>query len=209
MKKKKVSAYFDGSNFYHLAKLNYKINRVDFGKLTHNFIDSDSDELVKINYFTAPVNQQETPEIYIKQQKFFEQIKKNPLIELYLGKLVRRPLNKVNIICSDCGIQKADSLSCPKCGKKIKLSETYKSTEKGIDVNLAIHLLLDALNNEYDTALLFSGDADFCPAIKYIISNLKKEIIFCAFPKPKTNELVQCCSKTIKVTKDILEKSKV
>ncbi|MEK6842203.1 MAG: NYN domain-containing protein, partial [Nanoarchaeota archaeon] len=197
------------SNFYHLAKLNYNISKVDFEKLANKFIDSDSEELVKINYFIAPVNQQEKPELYSKQQKFFEQIKKNSLIEIHLGKLVRRPLNKINILCRDCGIQEADSLSCPKCGNEIKLSETYKSTEKGVDVNLAINLLLDALNNEYGVALFFSGDADFCPAIKYIVNKLKKEIIFCAFPKPKTNELMQCCSETRKITKKFLEESGV
>ena len=40
MAKNKVYAYFDGSNFYHLAKLNYKINKVDFEKVTNNFIDT-------------------------------------------------------------------------------------------------------------------------------------------------------------------------
>lgn len=209
MTNKKVFAYFDGSNFYHLAKLNYKISSVDFERLTNKFLDSKSEELTKINYFTAPVNQQEKPEAYSKQQKFFAQLSKNPLIEIYLGSLTRRPLNKINIVCDICGIQEADSLSCPKCGKKIKLSDTYKSTEKGVDVNLAINLLLDALNNKYDKALLFSSDADFCPAIRYIITNLKKEIVFCAFPKPRTNELVQCCSQTLKVTKQIVEESRV
>jgi len=209
MVKKKVAVYFDGSNFYHLSRLNYKINKVDFGKLANKFIDLSSEEIVKINYFIAPVNQQEKPDLYSKQQKFFSQISKNPLIQIYLGNLVRRPLNKINIICDKCGIQEADSLSCPKCNKKIKLSDTYKSTEKGVDVNLAITLLLDALNDKYDKALLFSGDADFCPAIKYVIQNLKKQVVFCAFPKPRTNELIQCCSETLKITKKIIEDSKI
>ena len=209
MEKKKVLAYFDGSNFYHLAKFNYKISKIDFEKLANNLIDKKSEEIVKINYFTAPVNRQEKPNLYSNQQKFFAQLGKNPLIQIHFGKLARRPLNKINITCDNCGIQEAESLSCPKCGKEIRLSETYKSTEKGVDVNLAINLLLDGLNNQYDKALLFSSDADFCPAIKYIVTNLKKEIIFCAFPKPRTNELVQCCSETLKITKKIIEESRI
>tara|TARA_Y100000310_G_scaffold61798_2_gene57041 strand:- start:515 stop:1144 length:630 start_codon:yes stop_codon:yes gene_type:complete len=209
MEKKRVYTYFDGSNFYHLAKLNYSINKIDFEKISREFIDAPFEDLVKINYFIAPVNQQERPELYKRQQKFFRQIDKNPLIKIYLGRLVSRPLNKINIICNSCGIQQAGELSCPKCNKKVKLNKTYKSTEKGVDVNLAINLLLDALDNKYDLALLFSGDADFCPAIKYIIKNLNKEIIFCSFPKPRTNELIQCCSKTKKITKKILEDSQI
>lgn len=209
MTKKKICAYFDGSNFYHLAKLNYGISKINFEKITNNFINLSSEELIQINYFIAPVNRQERPELYKKQQKFFANLKKNPLIKIYLGKLVKRPLNKINILCGKCGIQEAEELSCPNCEKKIKLNKTYKSTEKGVDVNLAIKLLLDALDDKYDIALLFSGDADFCPAIKYIIHNLKKKIIFCSFPKPKTNELIQCCSGTNKITKKILEESQI
>ena len=39
-----------------------------------------------------------------------------------------------------------------------------KTEEKGSDVNIASHLLLDACKNAYDVAILVSNDSDlFCP----------------------------------------------
>jgi len=205
---KRVYAYYDGSNFYHLLKSNYYITKVYFVKITNKLINSN-EKLIKIKYFNSPVSQQEDPKNYANQLKFFQKLKGSQIIELSLGRLVKRALNKVNVECSECGYQKAEFLNCPKCGKKINITETYKNTEKGVDVQLAISLLLDALNDKYDIALLFSGDADFCPAIKYIINNLKKEIIFCYFPDTKTNELIQTCSDKRLITKEIIEKSQI
>lgn len=208
MNKKRVYAYYDGSNFYHLSKINYGITKIMFGVLTKQLLTKD-EELIKIKYFNSPINQQEDPENYAKQLKFFEKLKKTEDFELYLGRLVKRPLNKINIRCVKCGLQKAEDLNCPKCGKKINIKDTFKTTERGVDVQIAINLLLDALNNKYDTALLFSGDADFVPAVGYIIKNLKKEIVFCNFPKPRTNELLQGCSESRLITKKMMENSKI
>ena len=207
--KKKVYAYYDGSNFYHRISQNYGINNIYFHHLTNHLLDLSKEELVKIKYFNCPVNQQEVPLNYALQLKFFEKLKTTPFLELFLGRLAKRPLKKINVDCSKCGHQQVELINCPKCDKAIKLSETYKSTEKGVDVKLAIHLLLDALNEKYDTALFFSSDADFCPAIKYIIKNLKKEIIYCYFPNPVTDELVQVCSDKRLITKEIVEKSQI
>ena len=209
MAKKRVYAYIDGSNFYHLSKSNFKITKVQYNHLTNYLIDATSEELARIKYYVAPVNQQEKPEMYSAQQKFFDMLRRTPLLDIGLGKLASRPLNKINIVCPDCGIQEAEELQCPSCENKVRLSNTYKTSEKGVDVNLAIHLLLDALKNRYDVALIFSSDADFCPAIRYIIKELGKEVIYCRFPYPKTNELIQTCSDTRVITRNMIEASQV
>jgi uncharacterized LabA/DUF88 family protein len=207
MEKKKVYAYIDGSNFYHLSKSNFKITKLRYDSLVNHLLNKESEELALIRYYVAPVNQQEKPLMYSQQMKFFEMIKKTPSLSLHLGKLVSRPLNKISISCPLCGIQESEELQCPSCENKIKLSDTYKTHEKGVDVSMAIHLILDGLENKYDIALIFSSDADFCPAIKYIIEELNKEIIYCRFPFPKTDELIQTCSETRKITKKIIEES--
>ncbi len=209
MVKKRVYAYFDGGNFYHLCKSNYGIVKVQYNQMSNQMIQSDSEELKRIKYFTAPVNQQECPEMYTGQQKFFNKLRVTPLLDIVLGKLVSRKLNRINIKCPTCDIQKAEELQCPKCSNKVLLSNTYKTSEKGVDVDLAINLLIDALNDKYDVALLFSSDADFCPAIKYILKELGKEVIYCGFPFPRTSELIQCCSNTRIITKDAVESSRI
>ena len=204
---KKIFAYFDGSNFYHNCKNNYGIVNVKFDDICNNIIDLHNEKIIKIKYFNCPINQQEAPHKYAEQSRFFQALKRTPFLELFLGKLARRQLKKININCDQCGHQEAESLICPKCKKNIAVTTCYKSWEKGVDVRLAINMLLDALADKYDVALLFSGDADFCPAVRYIVKELKKEVIYCHFPQPKTNELLQVCSASRLISKDIVLKS--
>jgi uncharacterized protein (TIGR00288 family) len=46
--------------------------------------------------------------------------------------------------------------------------------EKGVDVNIAVDLLVGAYENKYDIALLISSDTDLIPAILKIKSLGKK-----------------------------------
>ena len=52
-----------------------------------------------------------------------------------------------------------------------------KIEEKGTDVNLATHLLLDAFDNSYDCAVIISNDSDFELPIKKVIEKFKKQIV--------------------------------
>ena len=52
-----------------------------------------------------------------------------------------------------------------------------KVEEKGIDVNLATHLLLDAFDNKYDCAVIISNDSDFELPIEKVITKFKKQIV--------------------------------
>ncbi|MEK6880462.1 MAG: NYN domain-containing protein, partial [Nanoarchaeota archaeon] len=142
------------------------------------------------------------------QLKFIEKLKKTPLLEIHFRKLAIRPIETIYLNCSNCGTQKLQTIFCPKCEKKFSVDNVYKSIEKGIDINLAITLLLDALKNSYDVALLFSGDADFIPVIDYVRNQLHKEIVYCYFPKFKTSELIQHCSSIRYILKEIIQKSR-
>lgn len=207
MVKKRVYAYFDGSNFYHHIKSNYGITKINFLHLANNMINIDKEEIIKIKYFNSPVNREENPKAYAKQQKFFEVLKSTPKLELFLGNLVRRSLNNIHINCSNCGHKIADEIKCPGCNKMVNIKDCSKVSEKGVDVKMAINMLLDALEDEYDVALLFSCDADFSPAIDYIIKKLGKKVIYCRVPQPKTYKLIQTCSEARMITKEIVEKS--
>ncbi|MEA3514167.1 MAG: hypothetical protein U9R34_01695 [Nanoarchaeota archaeon] len=110
IKKKRVIAYYDGSNFYHHVKGNYGITNVHFLDMTNQIIKLDCEEVVKIKYFNCPINQQEDATKYANQQKFFVKLDKTPFMQKYLGNLVKRPLNRVNINCPTCGHQKCDVL---------------------------------------------------------------------------------------------------
>ncbi len=207
MAERRVFAYFDGSNFYHNCKNNYGITNINFLNMCNNLLDMAKEKLVRIKYFNSPVNKQENPNGYSAQQRFFERIRATPLTTVFLGNLVPRPLNRIHIKCVSCGHQIVDTLTCPKCDREIKNHQCRKLSEKGVDVNLAIQMLLDAIDDKYDIALLFSADADFSPAIEYIVNKLKKSVVYCNFPTPVTYKLIQCCSEKRMITKDIVLES--
>jgi len=46
--------------------------------------------------------------------------------------------------------------------------------EKGTDVKIAVDMIIGAIENKYDTAILVSSDTDLIPAIKYIKYKGKK-----------------------------------
>jgi len=127
--KKKIIIYIDGSNFYFSVKNRFKV-KIDMEKFCKKIVGYN--ELVKINYYIAPLNQKTHPKQYLEQQKFFDRLKNISKLNIILGRLEKR---------------KRDG-------------EIYY-VEKASDVNLALDLALDAERGIYDEAYLISNDGDF------------------------------------------------
>ncbi len=66
---------------------------------------------------------------------------------------------------------KKDSFTI-KHGRIMPIGKAYK--EKGTDVKIAVDLIVGAVDNIYDTAILISSDTDLIPAIRYIKYKEKK-----------------------------------
>ena len=52
-----------------------------------------------------------------------------------------------------------------------------KTEEKGTDVNLAAQLLIDAFEDKFDIAMVFSNDSDFLFPLKISKDKFKKNIL--------------------------------
>jgi uncharacterized LabA/DUF88 family protein len=52
--------------------------------------------------------------------------------------------------------------------KRGRIVYDHKIREKGVDVHLAIDLIVGAVENLYDTAIIVSSDTDLIPAVRYI-----------------------------------------
>ena len=53
--------------------------------------------------------------------------------------------------------------------------------EKGIDVKLATDLIVGAIDNQYDTAIIVSPDSDLIPAIDWVRHRNKKKVEYIGF----------------------------
>lgn len=158
--------FIDGSNFYHGLKKNFGTTRIKFVGFS-KYLRSGR-KLVSIEYYNAPLSQQLNPVSYAGQQRFFEAIKRLPELNLHLVKLVKRfDITKQNQVI----------------------------VEKGLDVMLAVHMFKHAISDNYDTAILVSGDGDFAPAIEIIRKAYGKRIEAACFDTERSDHLRQVCDK--------------
>jgi len=151
--KKKVAVYIDGSNFYFSVKKAFK-SRVDVKKFCEKLAGENS--LIKINYYIAPIEQFNNPQMYAQQQSFFEKLRKIQKLKIIFGRLEKR---------------KRDG-------------ETYY-VEKATDVNLALDLALNAEKGIYDEAYLISNDGDFSGAVS-AAESFGKRIVYVAIGNKKS-----------------------
>jgi len=176
---KRVAIYIDGSNFYFSVKKKFDC-KIDIEKFCKKLVDGDN--LVKINYYIAPIEQQINPKMYAEQQSFFFKLEKISKLKIIFGRLEKR---------------KQD-------GK-----EYY--VEKATDVNLALDLVLDAQANEYDKAFLISNDGDFSGAVKAVNERFSKKATYVAIGNNKmiSYHLKKVATKTLRINESFIKEVKL
>ena len=164
----RIAIFIDGSNFYHSVKdsFNAHDNQVDFRKLIE-FLRKDN-LLIGVYYYNAPLDRGYNEEIYWKQQKFFDELRKIPGFHV--------------ILCNMRKTKKPD-------GK-------FEFAVKGDDVYLATDMVSFAYENTYDTAILVSGDGDFVPAIKRV-QKLGKKVENAYFSISRSDFLRNVCNSSV------------
>ena len=59
---------------------------------------------------------------------------------------------------------------------KISMVEIIKTEEKGTDVNLAVQMAVDAKDNSFDYAMLFSNDSDMAYSVQIAVRDCEKKV---------------------------------
>lgn len=78
---------------------------------------------------------------------------------------------------------------CLNCGQP---SET--PTEKMTDVNLALELVCDAVEDRFDRAIVISGDSDLVPALRALARMAPEKTVSCAFPPNRVSDALRDAS---------------
>ncbi len=73
-----------------------------------------------------------------------------------------------------------------------KIVYDHEIREKGVDVKIAIDLVIDGIEDKYDTAIIVSSDTDLIPAIKYIQSK-GKNVEYIGFSNHTSLGLMKNC----------------
>ncbi len=175
---KRISIYVDGANFvYGMKSLNpnYSDYHFDFKEFFRKIIGNN--DLIDIYYYNASLKQVINPRRFREQQKLLSRLKKITRCKVVLCKRQKR-FNKDD-------------------------EEYY--TIKGDDINLALDMLNDAWENKYDKAILFSGDGDFAPLLKYV-NNKNKEVEVISFFQLASKNLLNEAEKFSFIDKKIANK---
>jgi uncharacterized LabA/DUF88 family protein len=165
---RRVIVYIDGFNLYFgLKAMNWKRSYwLDYPRYANVLAASLTDVvLVSTKYFTARVK---SPADKVKRQGN------------YLDALTLR--GNIEIIYGD---YREEDFQCTGCNRP-----NFKDKEKQTDVSIAVELIMDAYRDQFDVAILISGDSDLVPAIKAVKEiNPQKQIIACFPPKRHSKEI--------------------
>lgn len=164
-KKERVIVYVDGFNLYFGIKEAGFTNSkwLDIKSLSMDLL-LNTQELVDIKYFTSRVSN--NPEKQKRQGTFIEALEGTGVKIFY-------------------GHYKTSQLECRACGATWS---TYN--EKMTDVNIATQLIIDAYKDNYDMAMIVSGDSDLVPPIRIIHETFPKKRVFAAFPPKRLNRSI-------------------
>lgn len=85
-------------------------------------------------------------------------------------------------------------------GYKIMKGHMEDGKQKEVDVTLTVEMLMHAVNDHYDVAILMSGDRDFIPAIS-AVQTLGKKVEVVAYTGSTSREVISVSDKFIRMEK--------
>ena len=159
----RVIVYIDGFNFYFgLKEKRWKrYYWLNLQKLAKNLIN-DNQKLITTKYFTSRISS--PPDKNKRQSTFIEALETLDNFSIFYG------------------TYQDNKIECIRCGNIFQ-----KSNEKMTDVNIAVEMLTDAFQDNYDTAILISADSDLSAPIKKVKSLFPNKKITVAFPPARSS----------------------
>lgn len=178
----RVIVYIDGYNLYYgLRTKGWKwAYWLNLQALAQRLLKPHQ-SLVEIKYFTTIVKRPQGR--HHRQAVFLEALQTLPNLRILYGHFLSSPV------------------TCTKCGHTHELHH-----EKMTDVNIAVELLTDSLQDQLDTALLISADSDLVGVIKKVRDLFAKRVIAVFPPARHSNALKHACNGFVYIGRNVLAK---
>ena len=149
--------YIDGFNLYYGAVKNTPWKWLDIERYFSLLLPDDDIQIIK--YFTAKIigSHKANQDAYIKALSTLNKV------QIIYGLFKYK---KIKCLVKNCNHQGSRLFNVPE--------------EKRTDVNIAIHMIKDAINDKCDRLIVVSGDSDLVPAVKAVklIGPNKKVIVY-------------------------------
>ncbi len=149
--------YIDGFNMYFSAVKGTPLRWLNPVSLVQNSFPKN--HIVSTKYFTARVSALlGDPDQPVRQDVYWRALRTLP-----------------NFVIIE-GIFRTRKVRAKVVNPPPSTIEVFKTEEKGSDVNLGAHLLVDAFYNRFDAAIVVTGDSDLITPIKMVVEVLKKPV---------------------------------
>ena len=153
----KTNIYVDGFNLYYGAVKGTPFRWLDIAAMCRMLLPSD--HVNHIKYFTALVDARPgDPSKPLRQALYWRALRTIPSLEIILGSFLT---HEVTMPLSPLGSG---------------FARVLKTEEKGSDVNLATHLLIDGFRNDFELAVVVSNDSDLLLPIRFVVEELGKPV---------------------------------
>lgn len=153
----KANIYVDGFNLYYGSLKRTPFRWLDISALCRLLLPNDT--LHRIKYFTALVDRRpQDPDQRTRQKTYLRALRTIPNLTIIEGSFL------------------AHNVMMPLAPPKKGYAKIIKTEEKGSDVNLATHLLMDAFHDDFELAVIISNDSDLLEPIKMVRNEFKKDI---------------------------------
>lgn len=177
----RTSVYVDGFNLYFGALKGTPYKWLNIRSLCEYLLEPHN-QVNAIKYFTAFVSGTPTnPDKSQHQQIYIRALRHScPETEVIKGLFRTYEVTK-RLVTPISGVRHA------------KVIET---TEKGSDVNLAVHLINDAWLNRFDCAIVISGDSDLAESIRLVRQHHPHKVVGVISPgkRSMSKELIKAAS---------------
>ncbi len=156
-RKNRVICFIDGFSLYHAVdNLNEpKLKWLNLWELAQSLTHKE-EKLTKVYYFSAYATWK--PDRYARHRKYVRALKKFGVTPVF-------------------GHFKSKTKKCKNCGRK-----WIEHEEKETDVQIALQLLQESFEDQYERAIIISSDSDLLPAIKMVLNKFETKSILVAPP---------------------------
>lgn len=199
----KTLVYIDGFNLYYGCLKNTPYKWLNVKTLVTKLLSSQH-SISEIKYFTARVSSKsEKPDLPKQQALYFRALKTISNLSIFKGHFLMN-ISRLPIIPDD----KVNVWKNFVSSQRLETAFILKVEEKGSDVNLASHLLMDAFKDKFDCAVVLSNDSDLFTPMEMIKKEFKKKIGLIAPNKHPSRHLMKVANfvKTIR-SKNLLKAS--
>lgn len=176
MTQRRVSIFVDGANFNYLVlrKLPIACFNFDLNAFVNSLIDGEQ-TIVHKRYYIGLAGEKYAHLVHAsveEQGAYLTQLDQQGFV-IYSTPL-RHRLTRIKI---DERVRDYENLR----SMGVHAIKHEQLREKGVDVKIAIDLLIGAYKNDYDEAYLISSDTDLTPAINVVRKEFGKKIIYVGF----------------------------